>query len=179
MWKSLTRYCPSEADFTAEALQQWPEKELKHRRFVKIRQDPYKLRSLKSPYTLKNTPNFFKISFTAQFGLEHKIELLKICHKKPPVARQRSLHECRSPSVKTFWRSAVVRQLLAEHHLLLQPIFLTQRPQCFTQQRHRLESSYFLLKLFNISIPVAKELLKHTSARTVHAKVIVKPARVV
>ena len=36
----------------------------------------------------------------------------------------------------------------------------------------------FLLKLFNISIPVAKELLKHTSARTVHAKVIVKPARV-
>jgi len=37
----------------------------------------------------------------------------------------------------------------------------------------------FLLKLFNISIPVAKELLKHTSARTVHAKVIVKPARVV
>jgi hypothetical protein len=31
----------------------------------------------------------------------------------------------------------------------------------------------------NISIPVAKELLKHTSARTVHAKVIVKPARVV
>ena len=95
------------------------------------------------------------------------------------MARQRSLHECRSPSVKTFWRSAVVRQLLAEHHLLLQPIFLTQRPQCFTQQRHRLESSYFLLKLFNISIPVAKELLKHTSARTVHAKVIVKPARVV
>ena len=37
----------------------------------------------------------------------------------------------------------------------------------------------FLLKLFNISIPVAKELLKHTSARTVHAKVIVKRARVV
>jgi hypothetical protein len=37
----------------------------------------------------------------------------------------------------------------------------------------------FLLKLFNISFPVSKELLKHTSARTVHAKVIVKPARVV
>jgi hypothetical protein len=36
----------------------------------------------------------------------------------------------------------------------------------------------FLLKLFNISFPVSKELLKHTSARTVHAKVIVKPARV-
>ena len=36
----------------------------------------------------------------------------------------------------------------------------------------------FLLKLFNISVPASKELLKHTSARTVHAKVIVKPARV-
>ena len=36
----------------------------------------------------------------------------------------------------------------------------------------------FLLKLFSISFPVSKELLKHTSARTVHAKVIVKPARV-
>ena len=36
----------------------------------------------------------------------------------------------------------------------------------------------FLLKLFNISLPASKELLKHTSARTVHAKVIVKPARV-
>ena len=37
----------------------------------------------------------------------------------------------------------------------------------------------FLLKLFNISVPVSKRLLKHTSARTVHAEVIVKPARVV
>ncbi len=37
----------------------------------------------------------------------------------------------------------------------------------------------FLLKLFNISVPASKELLKHLSARTVHAKVIVKPARVV
>ena len=36
----------------------------------------------------------------------------------------------------------------------------------------------FLLKLFNISVPASKEVLKHTSARTVHAKVIVKPARV-
>ena len=36
----------------------------------------------------------------------------------------------------------------------------------------------FLLKLFNISVPASKELLKHTSARTVHAKVIVKSARV-
>ncbi len=36
----------------------------------------------------------------------------------------------------------------------------------------------FLLKLFNLSAPASKKLLKHTSARTVHAKVIVKPARV-
>ena len=36
----------------------------------------------------------------------------------------------------------------------------------------------FLLKLFKISAPLLKKLLKHTSARTVHAKVIVKPARV-
>ena len=65
--------------------------------------------------------------------------------------------------------------------LLLQPAnFFTQRPQCFTQQRRQVRNRrIFLLKLFNISIPVAKELLKHTSARTVHAKVIVKPARVV
>jgi hypothetical protein len=30
--KNMTRRCPSEADFTTEASQQWPEKELKHRR---------------------------------------------------------------------------------------------------------------------------------------------------
>ena len=65
--------------------------------------------------------------------------------------------------------------------LLLQPanFFTKTTLSVLRKQRHRLESSYFLLKLFNISIPVAKELLKHTSARTVHAKVIVKPARVV
>ena len=52
--------------------------------------------------------------------------------------------------------------------------------QCFTQQRQQVRNRrIFLLKLFNISIPVAKELLKHTSARTVHVKIIVKPARVV
>jgi len=61
-----------------------------------------------------------------------------------------------------------------------QPIFHTDHTQsvsrsCVTGWNRRV----FLLKLFNISIPVAKELLKHTSARTVHAKVIVKPARVV
>ena len=55
----------------------------------------------------------------------------------------------------------------------------TQRPTAFyaaalTGWNRRI----FLLKLFNISFPVSKELLKHTSARTVHAKVIVKPARV-
>ena len=66
--------------------------------------------------------------------------------------------------------------------LLLQPaILFSQRPNsvfyaaALTGWNRRI----FLLKLFNISIPVAKELLKHTSARTVHAKVIVKPARVV
>ncbi len=32
IWKNMTRRCPSEADFKAEASQQWPEKELKHRR---------------------------------------------------------------------------------------------------------------------------------------------------
>ena len=72
---------------------------------------------------------------------------------------------------------------MAEHHLLLQPANsnFSQRPHSVF---HAAASQVwnrriFLLKLFNISIPVAKELLKHTSARTVHAKVIVKPARVV
>ena len=63
-----------------------------------------------------------------------------------------------------------------------QPIFLffTQRPQVLYAAASQVwNRRIFLLKLFNISIPVAKELLKHTSARTVHAKVIVKPARVV
>ena len=65
--------------------------------------------------------------------------------------------------------------------LLLQPAILIHKDhKCFTQQRRQVRNRrIFLLKLFNISIPVAKELLKHTSARTVHAKVIVKPARVV
>ena len=72
---------------------------------------------------------------------------------------------------------------MAEHHLLLEPAnfsLLTQRPQVFYAAASQVwNRRIFLLKLFNISIPVAKELLKHTSARTVHAKVIVKPARVV
>ena len=96
--------------------------------------------------------------------------------------RQKALHECRSPSVKrfgdrqsygNFWRSII----------LSQPIFSSiahNRPQVFYAAASQVwNRRIFLLKLFNISIPVAKELLKHTSARTVHAKVIVKPARVV
>jgi hypothetical protein len=56
----------------------------------------------------------------------------------------------------------------------------TQRPTAFyaaalTGWNRRI----FLLKLFNFSIPVAKESLKQASARSVHVKVIVKPARVV
>jgi len=59
-------------------------------------------------------------------------------------------------------------------------IIHTQRLQVFHAAASQVwNRRIFLLKLFNISIPVAKELLKHTSARTVHAKVIVKPARVV
>jgi hypothetical protein len=82
--------------------------------------------------------------------------------------------------VKTFWRSAVVGELLTEKHHSFKPAnFFTKTTQCFTQQRRQVRNRrIFLLKLFNISFPVAKELLKHTSARTVHAKVIVKPARV-
>ena len=74
------------------------------------------------------------------------------------------------------------RQVLTETHLLLlqlQPI-LSHKTTVFNAaastgwNRH-----IFLLKLFNVSVPASKELLKHTSARTVHAKIIVKPARVV
>ena len=72
---------------------------------------------------------------------------------------------------------------MTEHLLLLQPanFFFTKttlkvfHAAALTGWNRRI----FLLKLFNISFPVSKELLKHTSARTVHAKVIVKPARVV
>ena len=67
------------------------------------------------------------------------------------------------------------------HHLLLQPanFFHTKTTVFYAAASQVWNRRIFLLKLFNISIPVAKELLKHTSARTVHAKVIVKPARVV
>ena len=68
-------------------------------------------------------------------------------------------------------------------HLLLEPAnfsILTQRLQVFYAAASQVwNRRIVLLKLFNFSIPVAKELLKYTSARTVHAKVIVKPARVV
>ncbi len=87
-------------------------------------------------------------------------------------------HECRSPCVKTFWRSAVVGKFLTETLLLLhlQPIHKTTvfHAAASTGWNRRI----FLLKLFNISAPLLKKLLKHTSAHTVHAKVIVKPARV-
>ena len=88
-------------------------------------------------------------------------------------------HECRSPHVKTFRRSAVVRQVLTEHHLshTAQPIF-TKPPKCLSSFANRLESSYFAsFKLFNLSAPFLK-LLKCTTARTSHAKVIVKQTRV-
>ncbi len=88
-------------------------------------------------------------------------------------------HECRSPYVKTFRRSAVVWQLLTEHLLSFraQPNF--HKPsKCPSSNANRLESSYFSsFKLFNLSAPFLK-LLKCATARTSHAKVIVKPARV-
>ena len=89
-------------------------------------------------------------------------------------------HECRSPHVKTFRRSAVVRQLLTERHstlLLSQPIF-TNHPSVpaatLTGWNRRILRSF---KLFNLSAPFLK-LLKCATARTSHAKVIVKQTRV-
>ncbi len=34
IWKNMTQHCPLKADFTAEASQQWPEKDLQHRRLL-------------------------------------------------------------------------------------------------------------------------------------------------
>jgi len=83
--------------------------------------------------------------------------------------------------VKRFRQPAVGSWKLTEHHLLFQFFILSQQTtECFTALLNRLESSYFSsLKLFNLSVPASKGLLKHTSARTVHVKIIVKPARVV
>ena len=83
--------------------------------------------------------------------------------------------------MKRFRQPAVGSWKLTEHHLLLLFFILSQQTtECFTALLNRLESSYFSsLKLFNLSVPASKGLLKHTSARTVHVKIIVKPARVV
>ncbi len=73
IWKKKTRRCPSKADFTAEASQQWPEKELKHRRLLQNQAWPLQTENFKIAILFKNSPQFFKISFTALYGLEHKI----------------------------------------------------------------------------------------------------------
>ena len=89
-------------------------------------------------------------------------------------------HECRSPHVNTFRRSAVVRQVLTEHHLLLSQLnFFTHKPlsvpaATLTGWNRRILRSF---KLFNLSAPFLK-LLKCATARTSHAKVIVKQTRV-
>ena len=84
-------------------------------------------------------------------------------------------HECRSPHVQTFRRSAVVGKFLTEHHLLLsQPIFshkpLSVSAASPTGWNRRI---LLLFELFNFSAPFLK-LLKCATARTSHAKVIVK-----
>jgi len=84
-------------------------------------------------------------------------------------------HKCSSPHVKTFRRSAVVRQVLKEHHLLWASQFFTQTKQSvpaasLTGWNRRVLRSF---ELFNLSAPFLK-LLKCATARTSHAKVIVK-----
>ena len=89
-------------------------------------------------------------------------------------------HECRSPHVKTFRRSAVVRQLLTERHLSFWASqFSTHKPlsvpaATLTGWNRRILRSF---ELFNLSAPFLK-LLKCAPARTSHAKVIVKQTRV-
>jgi hypothetical protein len=59
--KNMTQHCPSKADFTA-----WRrcnnERKLPSSKDdgFKIRHDPYKLRSLISPYSFKNPHNFLR-----------------------------------------------------------------------------------------------------------------------
>ncbi len=84
-------------------------------------------------------------------------------------------HECRSAHVKTFRQSAVVRQVLTEHHHLplLQPIFTNHQSVSAaspTGWNHHILRSF---ELFNLLAPFLK-LLKCATARTSHAKVIVK-----
>ncbi len=89
-------------------------------------------------------------------------------------------HECRLPHVKTFRRSAVVWQVLTEHQLSpqLSPIFHTNHlgvpAATLTGWNRRILRSF---ELFNLSAPFLK-LLKCATARTSHAKVIVKQTRV-
>ena len=75
-------------------------------------------------------------------------------------------HECHLPHVKTFRRSAVVRQVLTEQlSPQLQPIF-TQTTKCPSGNANRLESSDFAsFKLFNLSAPFLK-LLKCASCKS-------------
>ena len=84
-------------------------------------------------------------------------------------------HECRSPYVKTFRRSAVVWQVLTEQLLLLSHlIFNTNHSSVPAATLTGWNRRIFLhLKLFNLSAPFLK-LLKCATARTSHAKVIVK-----
>ena len=84
-------------------------------------------------------------------------------------------HECRSPHVKTFRRSAVVWQVLTEHQLLTAQLnfhtnHLSVSAATLTGWNRRILRSF---ELFNLSAPFLK-LLKCATARTSHAKVIVK-----
>ncbi len=83
-------------------------------------------------------------------------------------------HECRSPHVKTFRRSAVVTRKASFDGAsppLSKPIFLTQTKQSvpaasLTGWNRRVLRSF---ELFNLSAPFLK-LLKCATARTSHAK---------
>jgi hypothetical protein len=55
----MTQHCPSKADFTAEGVATRKLPFSKDDGF-KIRHDPYKLRSLISPYSFKNPHNFLR-----------------------------------------------------------------------------------------------------------------------
>ena len=68
-------------------------------------------------------------------------------------------HECRSPYVKTFWRSAVVGKFLTETHLLLlqlQPILSHKTTVFHAAASTGWNRRIFLLKLFNLSTPLLK-----------------------
>ena len=80
-------------------------------------------------------------------------------------------HQCRSPHVKTFRRSAVVWQVLTEHQLLTAQLnfhtnHLSVPAATLTGWNRRIFRSF---ELFNLS-----KLLKCATARTSHVKVIVK-----